>query len=1137
MSSASENLRQIASFKELITYLEKELDWPLQQYDFEDLTFEYTPEELGLCEEEIAKIRTIHQLRPIQDNQPWGIFFIEFDRKRLPVVALRRILNRLVIKQRASATNSTRASWEMSDLLFVSSFGAEERSQISFVHFSEDKEGEGLPILRVLEWDTDNTVSRLNHVVGTLKRKLSWPDDPNDTISWRKNWSSAFKLRPREVITTSKLLAIRLADLARDIRENANAVLRSESDKGPWRVMMNSFQKALIHDLKEDDFADMIAQTITYGLLTASISKQDGLVPDSMVDMVPVTNPFLKNLLETFLMMGGRNRKKGKPNTGIDFDELEINEVVQLLRNANMEAVKLDFGDRNPNEDPVIHFFELFLTEYDAEKRMKRGVFYTPRPVVSFIVRSVDEMLRTEFGLKYGLADTTTWGEMVERNKEIQIPKGTSPDQAFVQILDPATGTGTFLVEVINMIYDTLTNKWKDEGKKEQEIENLWNNYVPKHLLPRLHGYELMMAPYAIAHMKIGLELERTGYRFGDDERARIYLTNSLEDGTDQLVLVGILQALAHEAEAVNEIKRFQRFTVIIGNPPYSVTSSNSNPFIDNLMLDYKRHVSGEHGLVALSDDYLKFIRLSQQLLLLTGCGVCGMITNHSYLRGVIHRGVRRELFGMFRSIHILDLHGDSNVGESPPQGQANINVFDIQQGVSIAINSSFDNGKHETVVSHTDYWGTRSDKYALLSEMELSDIKWTQLQPHSPSFFFIPFDETNLDEYSQFPSLTELMPVSSCGIKTHRDSFLIDFNKSGVLARFEDVASEDDLTVLRQRYQVRDTPHWKFKDAQKKIATSDVAPFIREITYRPFDNRWIYYNPLIIEKGDSKYPTLRHMLHENIGLLASRIQAAGACNAIFVTRMLAEMKTAEATRSCTIFPLFLADEDHESSQHSFGLFQRETNLDSSLLRQMAQNLGLTKSDDERLSQGISPEDILSYAYAVFYSPGYRDRYSEFLKNDFPRLPLTSNLSLYRLLVGLGKELVALHLIESPKLNDYITRPDGSGDFHVEKATFSNNTIWIDKAKTHGFRGVPEEVWKFQIGGYQVCAKWLKDRQAKGGKNPRQGRVLTEEDINHYQKIVVAISETIRIMKEIDEVIEEHGGWPDAFVTEADSAI
>jgi len=330
---------------------------------------------------------------------------------------------------------------------------------------------------------------------------------------------------------------------------------------------------------------------------------------------------------------------------------------------------------------PVIHFYEHFLAAYDKQQKVSRGVFYTPRPVVSCIVRSVDELLRTEFGLEDGLADTTTWGEIVKRHGNLKIPESTPPAQAFVQILDPATGTGTFLVEVIGLIHETMIEKWTAEGHGERKIQTFWNEYVPKHLLPRLHGYELLMAPYAIAHLKIGLKLYETGYCFGSDERARVYLTNALEPpGQGQLTL-GFLPALAREVQAVNEIKRKQRFTVVIGNPPYSGLSSNMGPWIDGLLKGLLPdgtatpsyyHVSGKplgERKVWLQDDYVKFIRLSQWLLDATGAGVHGYISNHGYLDNPTFRGMRWSLMQSFRRIRVLDLHGNLKKKEAPPEG------------------------------------------------------------------------------------------------------------------------------------------------------------------------------------------------------------------------------------------------------------------------------------------------------------------------------------------------------------------------------------------------------------------------------------------------------------------------------------
>ncbi len=568
-----ERLARIRRFDQLVAYLRDELGWPIDSADFEDLTFEYTPEELGIDAKNAAKIQEIKRLRPLVPGQPWGIFFVKFEPKRLPVVALRRILSQVALKKRASANKSERQAWAADDLLFVSNYGEGEERRIAFAHFSKPQDGHDLPTLKVLGWDNLDTPLHLDAVARELSAHLAWPDDEDDPDAWRERWRAAFTLRYREVITTSKELSERLAELARSIRDRIRTALAIETEAGPLTKLMKAFQTALVHDLDEARFADMYAQTIAYGLLSARITDPARRTADDFAAHMR-TNPFLRELMETFLRVGGHHGKDG--GQGIDFDEVGVSEVVELLDQAKMEAVVRDFGDRNPQEDPVIHFYEHFLAAYDKKQKVERGVFYTPRPVVSYIVRSVDELLRAEFGLADGLADTATWGEMKNRFKELKVPDGAPVGQAFVQILDPATGTGTFLVEVIDLIYRTMTEKWKAQGQGEQEIKALWNHYVPKDLLPRLHGYELLMAPYAIAHLKISLKLYETGYYFETAERARVYLTNALEPPSDKQPTLDFMPALAREAQAVNEIKRKQRFTVVIGNPPYAGHSRNN---------------------------------------------------------------------------------------------------------------------------------------------------------------------------------------------------------------------------------------------------------------------------------------------------------------------------------------------------------------------------------------------------------------------------------------------------------------------------------------------------------------------------------------------------------------------------------
>jgi hypothetical protein len=1085
----ADRIRQIKTFPSLVKYLRDELSWPIVADDFEDLTYDWEPEELGIDKASAAKIDEVKQLRPLADDQPWGIFFVKFEPKQLPVVALRRLLNSMVIRKRESANKSERQAWAMNDLMFISSYGDSGERHISFAHFSQPEGKNDLPILKVLGWDNSNAPLRLDWVATKLTECLAWPDDEKDIDGWRDTWQSAFSLRHRETITTAKDLAIRLAALARAIRDRIATTLAIETDKGPLTKLMKAFQSALMHDLDAAGFADMYAQTIAYGLLSARIADPSSRTADDLTAHMK-TNPFLKELMQTFLHVGGRKGKAGGP--GIDFDELGVSEVVELLDDANMEAVVRDFGDKKRDEDPVMHFYESFLHEYNKQLKIQRGVFYTPQPVVSYIVRSVHELLQTEFGLADGLADITTWGEMLKIHPSMKLPPLTdepgekrtiSPDEPFVQVLDPATGTATFLVEVIDVIHRTLAAKWKQQRLTEAQQHAKWNEYVPKHLLPRLHAFELMMAPYAIAHMKIGLKLTETGYDFLSEERARIYLTNALEPWHRQLRLPE-LDALAHEAAAVNEIKRHKRFTVVIGNPPYSGHSSNTSEWISGLVHDY-HFVDGvplgERNPKWLQDDYVKFIRIAQQFVGQSRTGILGYITNHSYSDNPTFRGMRRLLMRSFCSLRFVDLHGNSKKKEKSPDGSHDENVFDIQQGVAILLAHRSLKPTGSESVFHSHIWGQRTSKYSALDKSTIKTTKLDELSPTSPHYLFIP-QNTNLRfEYEPFPSITEVFPINSMGVTTGEDEKFVAFNSGALKERFND---------------------------QSKVRT---------YAYRPFDHRALYYNPDSLARA--RFEFMRHMLeHENLALVTIRRPRNEKVANFFVTNELTDKCIISSLDNCQILPLYILPDAGGFR------FSKEVvpNFPALFLKHFAEVLGVKQSGPHGLPAGLKPEDIFHYAYAVFHSPGYRSRYAEFLKIDFPRLPLTGGLELFRSLAKIGGELTALHLMESPKLDKSITEFIGSRNPEVEKATWSNNTVWIDKAQSIGFKGVPEYVWDFHIGGYQVCEKWLKDRK---------GRPLSKDDVEHYQKIVVALSETIRLMAEIDKVIDKHGGWPGAFQT------
>lgn len=959
------------------------------------------------------------------------------------------------------------------------------------------------------------------------------------------------KLQYRELVRTSKDLAVGLARLAEVIRARVNEVLSVEGERGELRKLYKAFHETLVQDLCEDDFADMYAQTIAYGLLSASIARQGGaLLADDLKEILPNTNPFLKELMQTFLTAGGREGK-------IDFDELGIHRVVELLRHTQMDEVLKDFATRNPQEDPVIHFYELFLKEYDPKRRMQRGVFYTPRPVVSFVVRSVDEILRTEFGLGDGLADTTTWGELRRRHAGLNIPKGVRPDEPFVQILDPATGTGTFLVEVIERIHETMRAKWKREGKCEREMIGLWNDYVPRNLLPRMHGFELMMTPYVIAHMKVGLKLAETKYNFLSTERARIYLTNTLEEPKDFSGCIEQME-LAHEAHAADLIKRGAPVTVLIGNPPYAGISGNMNPWIDGLLkgrlpggtkvrsyYEVDGRPLGEKKLW-LQDDYVKFMRYGQHRIDSSGAGVLGYITNHGYLNNPTFRGMRQQLLDTFPVMTIIDLHGNAKKKERAPDGSKDQNVFDIEQGVAVGLFSRTLTGDARKRVRHADVWGERSKKYRMLLDNSPTAFDLRIANPSKPYYFLIPINEARRQEYEAGWSLTNILPVYTSGIVTARDAFVIDFETDRLLGRIEDLREEklSDSEVRAKyfagkgsaRYEEGDSRGWKLSEARRKTRSdAHWRERVEPILYRPFDVRNIYYAAWMID-----WPRPEVMGHlrgrESLAFIFGRSNKSRFPDHFFCSNLISETKCGESTTQSYLSPLYIypdASNEKISGAAQAETYLRRPNLAPQFVGELEAKLKLKFVDEPRgQRETFSPYEVFQYIYAVLYSPGYRKRYAEFLKIDFPRIPLTSDAELFRKLCALGADLLALHLLKDdyeaaswnasrPKgrspLNTPITRFAGKGCAYVAKGhpKYIDGNVYI--SPTRYFEGVPAEVWSFRVGGYQVCEKWLKDRR---------GRTLSDEEVAHYQRIVVALDETIRLMAGIDQAIEEHGGWP-----------
>jgi len=926
-----------------------------------------------------------------------------------------------------------------------------------------------------------------------------------------------------QTIKSPKKLAEMMAAKARlleTILERAVTSDEKTQESSTIKGQYESFKEILIHDLTPKGFADIYAQTLAYGMFAARLhdTTLDDFSRQEAAELIPKTNPFLRKLFQYV--------------AGYDIDErikTTVDNLAEVFRATNVEALLQNLGKSTHNNDPIIHFYETFLAEYDPKLRKARGVWYTPAPVVNFIVRAVDDLLKSDFGLKDGLADISKTTIQVEE-QGATISKGKNKGKPLfvdrqvhkVQILDPATGTGTFLAEVVKFIYK----------QKFKSMQGAWSGYVEEHLIPRLNGFELLMASYSMAHLKLDMLLSETGYKAKKEQRFNIYLTNSLEEHHPD---TGTLFStwLSSEANEANQVKRDTPVMVVMGNPPYSVSSSNKGEWIRKLIKDYKKDLNEKK--LNLDDDYIKFIRYGQYYIEKNGEGILAYITNNSFLDGVTHRQMRKHLLETFDEIYILDLHGNSKKKETAADGSKDENVFDITQGVSINIFvKKADHVTEFAQVNHLDMFGERHEKYQTLLNSTLASLPWNQISYRSPEYFFSKKDFSKQNDYDDGFSLVELFFEKNTGIQTKRDALCLQFN----LHDLEQVKNDFlnmDVEEIRKKYQlVADNRDWKVPYAISDLNNNSPLPI--QILHRPFDCKWTYYTGK--SKGFIGYPrhkTMRHMLKgNNYALLLGRQNKSMTIDSFLVTNKISEMKCSERTIQSYHYPLYLYPESTDQ-QSLIGNSARIPNFNMTMVEQIAAMLDLSfTSEKEITANTFAPIDLLDYIYAVLYSPTYRETYKEFLKINFPRVPYPKDKDIFWQLVKLGGELRQIHLLESGRVEEFITSYPQNGDNVITRKLNKNDweihssnripgtrneymspeyseyqlgRIWINDKQY--FDQIPLVAWEFYIGGYQPAQKWLKDRR---------GRELSYEDIQHYQKVIVALTETDRLMKEIDLV-------------------
>ena len=898
------------------------------------------------------------------------------------------------------------------------------------------------------------------YINGEFKTKIDIAELKNGKIVPIQNNFSTFIdlikdfcLFEGQTIKSSSTLAAMMAKKARMLENIIEAALLSDIKKeetSSLRDQMDAFQKILIHDIKPKEFADIYAQTIAYGMFAARFHDKtlETFSRQEAAELIPKSNPFLRSLFSYI--------------AGPDIDDRIkwiVESLAEIFRSADVATLLKDFGKATQTQDPIIHFYETFLTEYDPALRKARGVWYTPSPVVNFIVRAIDDILKSEFGIKEGIADSSMIDIDVKQPGE---KKSTKKKVHRVQFLDPATGTGTFIAELIRQVF-----------QKFQGQEGIWSNYVENHLIPRLHGFEILMASYAMAHLKIDMLLQETGFKPIKNQRLKIFLTNSLEEyHEDDGTLFALARWLSEEAQQANDVKRDTPVMVVMGNPPYAVSSSNKSDWIQNLVADYKKDLN-EKNIQPLSDDYIKFIRFGQHFIDKTGEGILAYISNNSFIDGLIHRHMRKHLLESFDKIYILDLHGNAKKKEVSPDGSPDQNVFDIMQGVSINLFIKTAKKKKNELakVFHFDLFGKREFKYDFLNENSLKKIKWNNLDYAEPNYYFVKKDFEGESDYEQGFSLGDLFVLSSTGVETGNDEKFVQFS----ITDFDNEKIE------------------KFNHDR-----------ITKITYRPFDIRYCYYDNDLLRRA--AYKNLKNFLSENIGLAFPRQSTNLDWSHIQLIKDLFDNRAHYSNKGRSLIcPLYLYP---DSANPELGTkANRKPNLNLQIVNKIAGKLKLAFTEEkETINNSFAPIDILDYIYAVLHSPTYRETYKEFLKIDFPRVPYPENKKTFWKLVKLGEELRQIHLLESDVVNTYKTSYPISGENVVDKIKYEEGNVYINE--TQYFSKVPEVAWNFYIGGYQPAQKWLKDRKE---------RVLGFEDIKHYQKIIVALVETDRIMKEIDK--------------------
>lgn len=913
--------------------------------------------------------------------------------------------------------------------------------------------------------------------------KFKLKDDRIEAV--RKLLGGFFSTAP-EGIGKSQQLALALATRSKLLRDYlGEELVRQERDSKGEKLfgLFQVFRDQVFQDLTIADFADAFAQMLSYGLFLARLnSKNDEITLHNAREYIPGSFRLIRELVDFLTEL---EKKEYRDVRWVVEEVLSIVNAIDLAaiqndlsfrgRKAISRKVKAKDEDEHRlfERDPFIYFYEDFLKAYDAKTRKSRGVYYTPPPIVNFIIRAVDDILKDTFEIRDGLADHKR-----------------------VTVLDFACGTGTFLLEVFEKAFENIGGP--ESGKAEP--------LVREHFLKNIYGFEYLIAPYTIAHLKLSQYLKDRGHPLKEDERLQVFLTNTLEPVEPQPNL--LLPAISDEVEAAQAIKE-KPILVITGNPPYSGHSKNKGAWITSSIAKYREgfpELSKPAQGKWLQDDYVKFVRFAQmkmdggifeytdergnlQTLTIEGAdaGIVAIITNHSWLDNPTFKGMRKSLLQSFDQIFVIDLHGNTKKKERAPDGGDDKNVFDIEQGVAISLFVKKPGGPRGVWLC--DVWGKRLPKYQFASQSDVASISWQQVSPESPDWSFAIQNARRKKEYSEFHPLADIFSVSgdpAPGIVTTHDNFAISFTKEDAASKVAQFLQTENEEEARTIWQLCTQDQWSYERAKKELPEIDLGSATVSVLYQPFDIRWTVWDRNVAVHRRERMT--RHMLMPNLSLnLIRKLDISGPWSHILISDRPITHHAVSSKEVNFAFPLRLASPEGrvaiENLSPAFRAFL-----------------------DARYNHHYSPEEILGYIYAVLHAPTYRMKYAEFLRIGFPRIPFPESAEHFDALSALGWALVQAHLLKKlPHLS--LADFKGKGDRTVEKPRYSEVEAAVFINADQCFKPVPKEVWEFHIGGYQVIDKYLKSRK---------GRTLTLDEINHVGAVAGSLAFTIDQMGKID---------------------